>query len=59
MDLLAVAFALCVLVALGAGFMALYARDVKRNRLTTRFFALVGAAVATAGVVLGVWLLDG
>lgn len=57
--LLTAAFTLCVLLALGAGFMAHYARDVKRNPLTTRFFAAVGIGATLLGTVLGVVMLDG
>jgi hypothetical protein len=52
-----VLFALTLLVSLAAGFMALYARDVRRARGATRFFAFLAAAGALATMAIGwVWL---
>lgn len=57
LDLAPVAFGLALALSLVAGLLALYARDVRRNRTTTRLFALVGVASTLATLAIGWWWL--
>ncbi len=50
-------FVTSLALSLASGVMALYARDVRRNPATTRFFAALGVAFTLLTMAIGWWWL--